>query len=294
MLPFLLIALPAGVWVDRLPRKPILVLGDLGRALALSTIPLAYASTRSTIGHLYVVGFIVGICTVFFDVAYQSYLPSLVTREQLVEGNSKLEISRSGRSSPGRGSAACSSPRSALRTPCSSTPSALPGRAASLRGSAKPSSSSPQLKREHASGACRGSPLSPRRRALARALRCTSQRSTSSRASRSRSSSSMRSACSTGRPRLIGVVFALGNVGWLIGAALASRVSARLGIGRTLVFGGVRERRRVPPHPPGTADEAVPIVSDRDDPHQLRRRALQRHRAQPVSGPDTTANPRPE
>ena len=49
-----------------------------------------------TIWQLFVVGFFVGICTVFFDVAYQSYLPSLVDREQLVEGNSKLEISRSG------------------------------------------------------------------------------------------------------------------------------------------------------------------------------------------------------
>ena len=47
-------------------------------------------------GQLYVVGFLVGILTVFFDVAYQSYLPSLVARDQLVDGNSKLEISRSG------------------------------------------------------------------------------------------------------------------------------------------------------------------------------------------------------
>ena len=94
-LPFLLFALPAGVWVDRLRRKPILVLGDLGRALALGSIPLAYAFDALTIWQLYAVGFVVGVCTVFFDVAYQSYLPSLVERESLVEGNSKLEISRS-------------------------------------------------------------------------------------------------------------------------------------------------------------------------------------------------------
>jgi MFS family permease len=94
--PFLLISLPAGVWVDRLPRRPILIAGDLGRAVLLGTIPLAYFLDVLTIWQLYAVGFFVGVCTVFFDVAYQSYLPSLVEREQLVEGNSKLEISRSG------------------------------------------------------------------------------------------------------------------------------------------------------------------------------------------------------
>jgi MFS family permease len=93
--PFLLISLPAGVWVDRLPRRPILILGDLGRFAALLTIPIAYALDSLTIWQLYGVGFFVGICTVFFDVAYQSYLPSLVDRAQLVEGNSKLEVSRS-------------------------------------------------------------------------------------------------------------------------------------------------------------------------------------------------------
>jgi MFS family permease len=94
-LPFILFTLPAGVWVDRARRKPILVAGDLGRAALLATIPLAYLADALTLWQLYAVGFLVGVCTVFFDVAYQSYLPSLVQRDQLVEGNSKLEISRS-------------------------------------------------------------------------------------------------------------------------------------------------------------------------------------------------------
>ena len=93
--PFLLISLPAGVWVDRLPRRPILIIGDFGRALLLVTIPIAYMFDALTMEQLYVVGFLFGVCTVFFDVAYQSYLPSIVNREQLVDGNSKLEISRS-------------------------------------------------------------------------------------------------------------------------------------------------------------------------------------------------------
>jgi MFS family permease len=93
--PFLLISLPAGVWVDRLPRRPILVIGDIGRAILLATVPIAYWMDALTIWQLYAVGLTVGVFTVFFDVAYQSYLPSLVEREQLVDGNSKLEISRS-------------------------------------------------------------------------------------------------------------------------------------------------------------------------------------------------------
>src|SRR5215213_6005573 len=94
-LPFLLFTLPAGVWVDRLPRRAVLITGDLGRALLLATVPLAYFADALTLAQLYVVGFLIGVLTVFFDVAYQSYLPSLVQREYLVEGNSKLEVTRS-------------------------------------------------------------------------------------------------------------------------------------------------------------------------------------------------------
>ena len=93
-LPFILFSLPAGAWVDRLRRRPILIVGDLGRAASLASIPIAYALGVLTIWQLYVVGFINGTLTVFFDVAYKSYLPSLVDRDQLVDGNGKLEISR--------------------------------------------------------------------------------------------------------------------------------------------------------------------------------------------------------
>ena len=94
--PFLLLTLPAGVWVDRLPRRVILIVSDVARGLLLLSIPIAYAFDAITLGQLYVVGFFTGCFTVFFDVAYQSYLPALVERDQLVEGNSKLEVSRSG------------------------------------------------------------------------------------------------------------------------------------------------------------------------------------------------------
>jgi MFS family permease len=94
-LPFLLFTLPAGVWVDRLPRRRILISGDVGRALMLATIPIAYVAGALTIWQLYVVGFVNGILTVFFDIADQSYLPTVLEREQLVDGNAKLQASMS-------------------------------------------------------------------------------------------------------------------------------------------------------------------------------------------------------
>lgn len=93
MLPFILFALPAGAWLDRVRRRPVLIAGDLGRALALATIPAAYAAGVLTIWQLYVVGFLTGALTVLFDVADQSYLPALVEREDLPDGNGKLSIS---------------------------------------------------------------------------------------------------------------------------------------------------------------------------------------------------------
>jgi MFS family permease len=94
-LPFLLFTLPAGVWVDRFPKKRILVIGDLGRAAMLVSIPVAYAFGALTIWQLYIVGFVNGLMTVFFDVADQSYLPTILERDELVEGNAKLQISQS-------------------------------------------------------------------------------------------------------------------------------------------------------------------------------------------------------
>ena len=93
-LPFILFSLPAGAWVDRLRRRPILIIGDVGRAISLASIPVAWQLGVLTVEQLYVVGFVNGVLTVFFDVSYMSYLPSLLERDQILEGNSKLEISR--------------------------------------------------------------------------------------------------------------------------------------------------------------------------------------------------------
>ena len=101
--PFLIVGLPAGVIVDRRARRPVLMLGDIGRAIALFSIPVAWWLGVLSLAQLFVVVFITGVLTVFFDVAYQSYLPALVESDQLADGNSKLEISRSGAAIAGPG-----------------------------------------------------------------------------------------------------------------------------------------------------------------------------------------------
>ena len=92
---FLLIGLPAGVWVDRMRRKPLMITMDVVRALLMLSVPIAWWLGVLDLPQLIAVSLAVGVCTVFFDVAYQSYLPSLVGRDQLVEGNSKLQASMS-------------------------------------------------------------------------------------------------------------------------------------------------------------------------------------------------------
>jgi MFS family permease len=94
MAPFLLIGLPAGAWVDRMRRRNVLITSDLARAVVLLTVPLAWWADALTIWQLYAVAMLHGALTVFFDVAYQSYLPHLVGRDNLVEGNARLESVR--------------------------------------------------------------------------------------------------------------------------------------------------------------------------------------------------------
>ena len=85
----------AGVWMDRVRRKRAMITVNIVRLITLATVPIAYLFNTLTLYQLYAVSFIMGLCTLFFDVAYQSYLPSLVKREDIVEGNQKLQVSAS-------------------------------------------------------------------------------------------------------------------------------------------------------------------------------------------------------
>jgi predicted MFS family arabinose efflux permease len=91
----LVFGLFAGAWADRLRRRPMLIATDLARAALLGTIPLAAAWHRLNMAHLYVVATLAGILSVLFDVSYQAYVPSLVSRENLLEANSKLALTDS-------------------------------------------------------------------------------------------------------------------------------------------------------------------------------------------------------
>jgi MFS family permease len=95
MLPFLLFTLPAGAWLDRVRRRPVLIAADIVRGCTLLSIPGAYLADALTLQQLYVVAFVTGIATAFFDVADQSYLPVILDREDLVEGNARLQVSYS-------------------------------------------------------------------------------------------------------------------------------------------------------------------------------------------------------
>ncbi len=91
-----LLAGPAAGWVaDRARLKPVLALSDIGRALALAIIPLAAWQGWLSLPILYMVVSLTGLMTVFFDVAYQSLLPSMVKEDELLEGNSKLMLTAS-------------------------------------------------------------------------------------------------------------------------------------------------------------------------------------------------------
>jgi MFS family permease len=94
-LAFPVLGLVAGVYADRLRRRRIMIACDLGRMLALASVPIAFAFNVLAMPQLYVVALITGVGTVFFDVAYQSYLPALIPRTDLVEGNSKLQVTGS-------------------------------------------------------------------------------------------------------------------------------------------------------------------------------------------------------
>jgi len=239
--PFILVSLPAGVWVDRLPRRPILIVGDLGRAVLLASIPLAYAFDVLTIWQLYVVGFVFGVLTVFFDVAYQSYLPSLVSREQLVDGNSKLEISRSGAQLAGPALAgvlvqALTAPIAMLIDAISFVASGLFVFRIRARETAP----------ERESGR---SPFAGMRAELSEGLRYVLGHRylrwiAASTATFNFFSNVMFAIFLVYAVRelgmgagTIGFIFAIGNIGYLVGAIASNRVAGRLGVGPTIVVG---------------------------------------------------------
>jgi MFS family permease len=262
--PFVLVGLPAGVWVDRLRRRPVLVAGDLGRAAVLLSIPVAYQLGVLTIGQLYVVGFVTGVLTVFFDVAYQSYLPALVASDQLIDGNAKLEISRSGAQIAGPGLAGglidlLTAPLAVLVDALSFALSAV------FIGLIRRREPAPERgPAERRSGAMR--------REMAEGLRYVLGHRLLRPVAACTATANLFSAVVYAvvilymvrelglRPAAIGLVFAAGNVGFLAGAVASGRLASRIGVGRAIVLGegiGGLGLLAVPLAPPSSA---VPLL----------------------------------
>jgi predicted MFS family arabinose efflux permease len=91
----LTIGLFAGAWVDRLRRRPVMIWADLGRALLLGSIPVAFVAGQLTLLHLILVAFGAAVLTTFFDVADRAFLPTVIGRDRLVTANSTLTASSS-------------------------------------------------------------------------------------------------------------------------------------------------------------------------------------------------------
>ena len=259
-LPFLLLSLPAGVWVDRLRRRPILVASDILRAVALASIPIAYWLDSLTIWQLYVVGFVVGIGTVFFDVAYQSYLPALVAREELTEGNSKLEVSRSAAQLGGPGAAGLligilTAPVAVVADAISFVVSAL------LIGRIRTFEPEPVVEN-------RRSLVSELREGLSYVIRHPYIRGMAASVAIFNFFGNVGGAIllvyavrELGlTAAAIGLALALGNIGFLAGALVAKRVESALGVGRTIVASMALSAPGMLLIPLAPRDFAVPFI----------------------------------
>jgi MFS family permease len=237
-LPFVLLTLPAGVWVDRLRRRPILMVADWGRAVVLGSVPLAYVFGSLTLAQLYVVGFLVGVGTVFFDVAYQSYLPALVERDNLVEGNTKLEFSRAasqvtGPTIAGALVAALRAPYAVAADAVSFVVSAILILRIDKSEPAPIAAEERESMREEIGTGLRYTMRHPLLRPLVVQIGIGNF-----------FLSSVTSILLVYAvrdlhlaPTTIGLTFSLGNVGLLVGAAIARRMASALGVGPTLIIG---------------------------------------------------------
>ena len=230
---FLLVALHAGALIDRTRKKPVLVRTDIARATLIATIPIAHVAGVLTIWQMYVVALASSILTVFFDVSYQSYLPVLVPRDQLVEGNAKLtssaEVARVG--GPGAAGAlvaAVGAPYAVLVDAVSFLLSA--GATAAVRDAEKPPGPRPEGQRLR-DEIREGLSFVLRHPILSRIVGCTGT---------SNFFSSMFVAVEIvflvrvlkASPQVIGVVLSLASLGGVLGALTASMLARRIGSAR--------------------------------------------------------------
>lgn len=229
-----------GVWVDRFRRRPILILCNVGRLVSLASIPIAYLLNDLNIYQIFAVAGVNGVFSVFFDVAYQSYLPTLVDPSDLVEGNSKLQTTASAATVTGPALAGflinlVGAAESIVVDAVGYLASVI-AMVSIRKGEGRPRDARPdRAARSFASEIKEGVALIIHTPVLASLTGCVS---TINFGTTLASSVYLFFAYNELHltPPLVGLVGSAGGLAFLIGAITASRVSSYLGIGRALTF----------------------------------------------------------
>ena len=250
-IPTVLFGLFIGVWIDRHRRRPVLIATDLGRALLLLCIPVAVLAGILHLALLLLVAFLVGILTLIFDVAAQAFLPTLIPREQLIEANSKLEISRSAAEIAGPGVAGglvqlMTAPFALIADAASFVVSALLLAGIRVSETPVPRGTDSRVRAEIGEGVrwvLRHPVLQPLTGATAILAFFNSLLEAVYLLYLTRTLGLA--------PAILGTIFAIGGVGFLLGALVAERVARRVGTGPTLVVALALV---------GLADLAAPLV----------------------------------
>ena len=237
--PYILLAIPAGVWVDRHRRRPILIASNLGQAGLLAIVPVLDLSGQLTLLDLIVVSFLVGALAVFFELAYTAYLPTLVSSPNLTRANGRIGMSESVAEigGPGLGGALvqlASAPSALIADSASFVVSASALLAIRKKEPPPPAAAPRTLRRDIAEGF-----QVTLRDALLRAFAGEA-------ASYNFFWQVIQSVLALYIIRELGLtagtyglIFAVGSVGALLGAAFTERVAARRGLGTTMIAAAV-------------------------------------------------------
>ena len=244
LLPIIALGLPAGAWVDRArSRRRVMVAADLCRGLVLATVPLAWLLGVLTFGQLLLVVLVNAALGTFFDVAIASYLPLLVGRDRLVIANSRIELSRSAAQVIGPGAAGLllrfvAAPVALGLDALSFIASSIlvassPGREPTITARTSPVAAGRARTRDELLAGVRLALGEPHLRAIT---------ATAMTNNLSRSIGTVVVVLFLVRdagvaPDAIGLGFALGNTGFVVGALVASRISRAIGIGRAMRLG---------------------------------------------------------
>ncbi len=260
-LPYLLFGLPAGAFLERVRRRPVLLYSALGRAAVLAVVPVFWALGRLDVEILYAVAFLVGLMTTFYDIAWQAYLPSLVGTSRLHEASARLSLCDSGSQLVGPGLAgflirALSAPLALLVDALGFVVAGL-----SVRRIRRPEpsvvvSEDDSTMREQIAeglGYVARHPL----------LRWTAVYT----GAVNGVGAALNVVLVLFEVRVlhfsagtIGVIFLLGNLGFVLGAPLVRSVTARLGVGRTMLLGALLGGTAPALFPLAKPGDAIPVL----------------------------------